>query len=535
MTNTGKTTRAQRLAMPLARDVVKDLAVSHGGCIRPVQLRRTDLETGETESVLVPCGHTLASVCPACAARAKNLRVAQCREGWHLEHEPDPQPDPVTDYQEWWIETRADYQARRDQAATNGEDTGELDELLAELDAEITKAGIRGKVLPNRPRRHRSTRRRQDALPLPRRAVDPRTVGKTYTAPDGKTFRPSLFLTLTCPSYGRVNSDGTPVYPERYDYVAAARDALRFAALLDRFIQNLRRYCGYDVQYFGAIEPQRRLAPHAHLAIRGTISRRELREVIAATYHQVWWPATHEPRFDSGNLPVWDEHTTAYLDPETGEMLPTWDEALDSIGAGDEPSHVARFGERFDAQGVLAGSKDAGRCIGYLTKYLTKQLGDCHQPDTDAQARHAEQLAQALRYEPCSPGCANWLRYGVQPKNAKPGMRPGACKGKAHRREYLGYAGRRVLVSRKWSGKTLADHRADRKAWLTAMLGLPATDPARYAWEPVAPGDRDHMPTAQRLLHIVADRMRWLQALDQARKRAAGQFPDDLPATGEAA
>src|SRR5215472_6412189 len=162
--------------MPLARDVVKDLAVSHGGCIRPVQLRRTDLETGETESVLVPCGHTLASVCPACAARAKNLRVAQCREGWHLEHEPDPQPDPVTDYQEWWIETRADYQARRDQAATNGEDTGELDELLAELDAEITKAGIRGKVLPNRPRRHRSTRRRQDALPLPRRTVDPRTV-----------------------------------------------------------------------------------------------------------------------------------------------------------------------------------------------------------------------------------------------------------------------------------------------------------------------------------------------------------------------
>ena len=27
-------------------------------------------------------------------------------------------------------------------------------------------------------------------------------------------------------------------------------------------------------------------------------------------------------------------------------------------------------------------------------------------------------------------------------------MRLGACKGEAHRREYLGYAGRRVLVSR---------------------------------------------------------------------------------------
>ena len=65
---------------------------------------------------------------------------------------------------------------------------------------------MRGKVAPDRPaRRHRSTRRRQDAPDLPRRKVSPRTVGKTYTAPDGKTFRPSLFVTLTCPSYGRVD------------------------------------------------------------------------------------------------------------------------------------------------------------------------------------------------------------------------------------------------------------------------------------------------------------------------------------------
>jgi hypothetical protein len=46
---------------------------------------------------------------------------------------------------------------------------------------------------------------------------------------------------------------------------------------------------------------------------------------------------------------------------------------------------------------------------------------------------------------------------------------PGVCRGKAHRHENLGYAGRRAL-SRNWSGETLADHRADRKPWLTAML-----------------------------------------------------------------
>jgi hypothetical protein len=531
-----KKTRAERLSMPLARDVVKDLAVEHGACIRPVQLRRTDLATGQTEPVLVPCGHTLASVCPSCAERAKNLRAAQCREGWHLDQEPVIEPDDPTDEQMWWIETRADAQAMRDADEARGEDVTDWDEELAELDEQINNAGMRGNVLPKRPeRRHRSTRRRQDAPPLPRRNPDPRTVGKTYTAPDGKTFRPSLFVTLTCPSYGRVTSQGTPVDPGAYDYISAARDALHFAALFDRLMQNLRRFVGYDIQYFAAVEPQRRLAPHVHIAMRGTVSRAELREVIAATYHQVWWPATDVVRFDGGHLPVWDEDKATYLDPDTGEVLPTWDQALDAIGDDDEPLHVARFGDRFDAQGVLAGSKDANRCIGYLTKYLTKHVDDCHHAETDAQVRHADRLADALRWEPCSPTCANWLRYGVQPKNAKPNMRPGACKGKAHRREYLGYAGRRALVSRKWSGKTLADHRAERKAWLVETLGLPATDPTRYAWEPVAPGDQDHMPTAQRLLHVVADRIRWQQALDEARRRAQGLPPDDLSATGRAA
>jgi hypothetical protein len=138
---------------------------------------------------------------------------------------------------------------------------------------------------------------------------------------------------------------------------------------------------------------------------------------------------------------------------------------------------------------VLAGSKDAARCIGYLTKYLTKHVADCHQAHTDAQRDHADRLGDALRYEPCSPRCANWLRYGVQPKNPREVLRPGYCKGKAHRREHLGYAGRRVLVSRKWSGKTLADHRADRKQWLLATLGIEQADPTRYTWEPVAPSD----------------------------------------------
>jgi hypothetical protein len=533
---TDRATRAGRMAMPLARQVVQDLAVEHGACIRPVQLRRTSLDTGETDTVLVPCGHTLAHVCPSCAERARTPRAAQCREGWHLEDEPDLTPDPATEDQQWWVTMRAEAQRDRDQAAAVGHDTTDFDELITELDEEITKAGIRGKAAPDRPaRRHRSTRRRHDAPDLPRRKVSPRTAGKTYTAPDGKTFRPSLFVTLTCPSYGRVGEDGTPVDPAAYDYDRAARDALAFAALFDRFIQNLRRYLGYDAQYFAAIEPQRRLAPHVHIAIRGTVARAELRRVLAATYQQVWWPGASQVKYDGDVLPVWDEAVGGYLDPATGEVLPTWDQALDAITDEDEPWHVARFGERFDARGVLAGSQDAARCIGYLTKYLTKQVGDCHQADTDPQRAHAARLAGALRFQPCSPTCANWLRYGIQPKNARPGLAPGACKGKAHDADHLGYAGRRVLVSRKWSGKTLADHRADRKDWLLKTLGTSAIDPARYVWEPVAPGDPDYLDHARRMLHAIADRARWQAALNEARRRAAASPAGDLSAVGKAA
>ena len=317
---TAKTRRVERMAMPLAQQVVKDLAVEHGACIRPIQLRRTNLDTGQVEPVLVPCGHTLAHVCPSCAERARSLRAVQCREGWHLEDEPDLTPDPATEDQQRWVTLRAEAQQSRDTAAAAGQDTADFDALIAELDEEITKSGIRGKVAADKSaRRHRSTRRRQDAPDLPRRKVTPRTLGKTYTAPGGKTFRPSLFVTLTCPSYGRVDHRGVPVNPATYDYEQAARDALTFAALFDRFIQNLRRYLGTDVQYFAAVEPQKRLAPHVHIAIRGTIARSELRKVLAATYHQVWWPDQPGRYHDGDQLPVWDDQAARYIDPATGD------------------------------------------------------------------------------------------------------------------------------------------------------------------------------------------------------------------------
>jgi hypothetical protein len=38
--------------MPLARDAIRKIAEACGGCLRPVQLRRTDTQTGEITSPL---------------------------------------------------------------------------------------------------------------------------------------------------------------------------------------------------------------------------------------------------------------------------------------------------------------------------------------------------------------------------------------------------------------------------------------------------------------------------------------------------
>ncbi|MFV2175397.1 replication initiator [Actinomadura sp. LOL_016] len=532
---------------PLARGVLEQVAIDHGVCIRPVPMRRVDLRTGTSEVINVPCGHTLASVCPSCAERKRKLRAVQCRQGWHLDQEPVITRADPDDEQRAWMELRAKAQAEHGRATEEGTAYGEpvefWDGVIRELDGEIERSGVRGSLETGeqKQRRTRSTRRRQDAPDLPRRPVDSRTVGKTYRGRDGKTFRPSLFLTLTLDSYGRVRSDGTPLDPETYDYTRAARDALHFSKLVDRFVQNLRRFVGHDVQYFATVEPQRRLAPHLHMAIRGTISRDELRQVVAATYHQVWWPSTDRVVYSGEHLPVWDDaagEDGGYVDPATGEVLPTWDDALDAIGLDDDaaPLHVVRFGRQIDAQGVMADSPESRKLIGYLTKYLVKGVAECHNAETARQREHADRMAETLRYEPCSPTCANWLRYGVQPKNPQPGLTPGFCKGKAHRREHLGYGGRRVLVSRKWSGKTLADHKADRKAWALARLaeaGIPVANPAdsdaAYVWERAGPADPDVRPLEQRLLLLINERAERRRQLDAATQ------PPERPATGEAA
>ncbi|WP_308066879.1 replication initiator [Microtetraspora sp. AC03309] len=96
----------------VSRRVVEEIAKQYGVCIRPIALRRLDTITGELETVDVPCGATLESKCPPCAKRNRQLRMAQCREGWYLDHEPVNTPDEADDYQRHLVELRADASPR---------------------------------------------------------------------------------------------------------------------------------------------------------------------------------------------------------------------------------------------------------------------------------------------------------------------------------------------------------------------------------------------------------------------------------------
>ncbi|KRF25028.1 replication initiator [Phycicoccus sp. Soil803] len=436
------------MATPPLRDhVVRLVASLEGVCVRPVVRRVTDRVTGESVVRALDCGTTLESKCHACAAKARRLRITQCTEGWHLTREPEvgKMTEPPT------------------------EDRDDVPSDVADADDDATQA-----------RRVRSTRRLDGMPQLPQQPVQDRTVGAVFAAGEGKEYRPSMFVTLTLGSYGRVYPGrGVPVRPERYDYRRAALDALHFPRLMDRWFQNLRRCAGYRVQYFGAIEAQKRLAPHFHVALRGAIPRATLKAVTRATYLALWWPQMDTPVYVE-RTPVWDDG--AYRDPDTGYPLPSWDQALADVDDDQaaQPAHVVTFGRQVDVKGILGGSKDSARAVRYLTKYLTKSITDTYADEDDpdpAYEAHIDRLHDQIRWLPCTPECANWLRYGTQPNNPGPGLVPGHCASKAHDREHLGLGGRRVLVSRGWSGKTLSQHKADRRAVVEQVLSAAGIQP----------------------------------------------------------
>jgi hypothetical protein len=97
-----------------------------------------------------------------------------------------------------------------------------------------------------------------------------------------------------------------------------------------------------------------------------------------------------------------------------------------------------------------------------------------------------------------------------------------------------------VLVSRKWSGKTLADHKNERRAYVLATLGVDVDEielvgADRYAWQLAKPSDPDVAPLAHRLLRAVAERQRWREQYERAKALVVRQLEEISATAGRAA
>lgn len=74
-------------------------------------------------------------------------------------------------------------------------------------------------------------------------------------------------------------------------------------------------------------------------------------------------------------VPVWAPEICGYVDPDTGEPLPSYDEACEQV---EDPTHVVRFGAQVDIKGLLGGGEDSDRAVRYLCKYLSKNLAETY-------------------------------------------------------------------------------------------------------------------------------------------------------------
>ena len=319
---------AAGLGRVLTTEAVSQVAADVGVCVRPVVRRVTDRQTGAVEQVTLPCGSTRESVCGPCAAKARRLRMQQCAEGWHLEEDPleDDQPDSDAD----------------------GDDDDRDD---------------------GDPRAHLGGCGRPVAVRTPPTCPGcrSRTAAWAERSPPGRDDVPTVDVRHPHPRLLRPDRAGHrhPDAAERYDYRRAAVEAMHFPKLVDRWMQNLRRCAGYQVQYFGAIEPQRRLAPHLHLAIRGAIPRRVIRTVTRRrTTRCGGRHSTSGCTRTRRRAGVEPDHR-ARRGQRRGRVADVGGGARRARRRPDaEPAVVVRFGSQVDIKGIIAPSQDADRASG---------------------------------------------------------------------------------------------------------------------------------------------------------------------------
>ena len=495
-----------------------------------------------------------------------------------------PGPDPATDEQRALIEparapgVRPRPRAERD--GPSGHQVADLDDGIAEVEQAIAAEGPARRHRPatrprrrgpgrraDRPRRIRSTRRRQDVPDLPRQKVDPRTVGRTYTGPDGTVHQPSMWLTLTLDSYGPVHS--IPARPAVHLPPPAQPTTTRCSAPRStRPRTTTGAPPGTPCTSPGCSTvlaepaPRGRLERPVRRLRRAATPARPARPLRHPRHHPPRHAATRSPPPPTTRCggrpptdratpldrpPVWDADASAWIDPDTRTPLPTW--------ARGPRRDRRRPGRRAGARRPVraAGQGQGRRARHARTSTAPSATSPSTSPKTpptatpitsDPQREHLDRLWHELRVTPCSDRCANWLLYGIQPKKAhdqappRPLQRPGPPAD--HPRHRRPPRPRSPATGPAKPSPTTAPTPAPGSAPSSASAtsadqtdaGRPTSPatPAPVAWEMARPDDPDLPPLEHRLLRAISTRIQRRRELDAARERAA-QYLADRSAT----
>ena len=199
------------------------------------------------------------------------------------------------------------------------------------------------------------------------------------------------------------------------------------------------------------------------------------------------------------------------------------------------------FGPQVHVKGILGGTEEAGRHIGYLTKYLTKsrrQAAGLADDLTERQREHRRRLVAELERTPCSPQLPDLaaLRHPA-PQGPPHRPMPGVCKGKAHQARTPRHRRppRPRLPEVVEQDPRRPPRRADRVRSATAR-SRPTCGPATPSTTAPSPGRRPDPatptspPDPALLLHAISQRQRW-KADYLAAQLAAGEPPGIRSAT----
>ena len=315
--------------------------------------------------------------------------------------------------------------------------------------------------------------------------------------------------------------------PTTYDYRRAALDSIHFARRLTGSGRTYAAPSAGTSSTPGAVEMQKRLAPHAplrhprhHAPAAAQAGRgRHLPPGVVATLR----PADlRRGQAAASGTPT----SSAYVDPTHRGAADRPGRTRSTRWATRQPTRLrgpARA--RIDARGIEQRHQGC-RTLDPLRHQVRHQGPDRPgaSPDRTPQRAHFDRLHAELSVTAVLADVRELAALRRPAGRRQAGTDPGPLHRQSPPAPHARLHRPTRPVSRQWSGKTLTDHRADNRAWVRAVLAgaLDNDDdqgdsPDRYSYSLARPDDPDVPSTQIRIMRAIAVHTERQAALRQAK------------------